>query len=314
MKARAKPINPVKEIIKELTGVSAISGNSQSSIFEDWLAIVEASLETIPARLANNGQTPFKDTPEVEELFNRVHSRYPRPECWDHFVKAFESLVIGADDWEDYLGNVYMEFGHPKSAIGQVFTPFSVADCMAKMSLGDIETMVHERIKQACYKDPLAQAILMAGILVQDPEEARQYFFEKVLPAALPHIDPIRIQDPCCGSGVMLLAAAKHSPRWAIDYGIVQFYGADIDMTCVRMAKINLMLHGMNCFWLKCALSMSANELNTLPELFQAVYSDAQVAQQTGDTNMIEVIKEELRTGAYKWENISATKQILTAQ
>lgn len=50
---------------------------------------------------------------------------------------------------------------------------------------------------------------------------------------------PLRILDPACGSGRMLLAAHKV-------YGAGhEYYGIDIDRTCVKMAALNLFLHGM---------------------------------------------------------------------
>ncbi len=47
-----------------------------------------------------------------------------------------------------------------------------------------------------------------------------------------------RVCDPACGSGRMLLAAAKFNHA-------IQMYGADNDLTCVNMATINLCLNGL---------------------------------------------------------------------
>lgn len=44
--------------------------------------------------------------------------------------------------------------------------------------------------------------------------------------------------DPACGSGTMLLSAAKKSKR-------LLFYGADLDYTCCKMAAINLLINGL---------------------------------------------------------------------
>lgn len=46
------------------------------------------------------------------------------------------------------------------------------------------------------------------------------------------------IMDPCCGSGRMLLGAAKVSRH---NY----FFGADIDPRCAKMCAINLCLNGL---------------------------------------------------------------------
>ncbi len=51
-------------------------------------------------------------------------------------------------------------------------------------------------------------------------------------------IKRLNILDPACGSGRMLLAGA-------MDYRHHNFYGIDIDHTCVKMATINLFLNGV---------------------------------------------------------------------
>ncbi|MDB5090877.1 MAG: Methylase [Mucilaginibacter sp.] len=51
--------------------------------------------------------------------------------------------------------------------------------------------------------------------------------------------EPLRIIDPCCGSGRMLLASAREIGRDQ------EYYGIDIDHTCVKMTALNLFLNGM---------------------------------------------------------------------
>lgn len=50
--------------------------------------------------------------------------------------------------------------------------------------------------------------------------------------------DGQKVLDPACGSGRMLLAAAKRN-RYAI------FHGADLDNTCCKMALINMLLNSL---------------------------------------------------------------------
>jgi len=58
---------------------------------------------------------------------------------------------------------------------------------------------------------------------------------------------PIRVLDSSCGSGRMLLAAAKH-------LGPAQkYYGVDIDLSCVKMAILNLFLNGIFHAEILCA-------------------------------------------------------------
>ncbi|AXG72987.1 SAM-dependent DNA methyltransferase [Flavobacterium arcticum] len=65
--------------------------------------------------------------------------------------------------------------------------------------------------------------------------------------AAITHGDKnkkgARVFDPACGSGRMLLAAAKNSPDNL-------FFGADNDQTCAHMATLNFFLNGLRGRWL----------------------------------------------------------------
>ncbi|MFP5041664.1 N-6 DNA methylase [Parasediminibacterium sp. JCM 36343] len=51
--------------------------------------------------------------------------------------------------------------------------------------------------------------------------------------------EPLRMLDPACGSGRMLVAARK------VNGGNNSYYGIDIDRVCVKMAALNLFLNGM---------------------------------------------------------------------
>jgi hypothetical protein len=175
---------------------------------------------------------------------------------------------------------------------------------MADMSIGDIEKELHERIKAACVQDSLAQAILLASLCITDPQTASDYFTSKLLSVVASKVDPIKICDPCCGSGVMLLDAAKMAPRWALDWGLVRFYGQDIDETCVTMAQINCMLYGLNSYYLKCALEMSPDELAALPDPQASAYAVAQQAQAEDDTEKVQQIGFELRKGQYSFVSL----------
>jgi type I restriction-modification system DNA methylase subunit len=99
---------------------------------------------------------------------------------------------------------------------------------------------------------------------------------ENMITLCAEHIQPITVCDPSVGSGVMLLAAAEQTPRWALNWGLVQFYGQDIDQACVTMCRINVLLYGLNGFNLKTALELSQAEIAALPEPYASQYAAAQ--------------------------------------
>lgn len=114
----------------------------------------------------------------------------------DGFMRLFEILGEGSDDFKDMLGTVYMEISstHKASAMGQFFTPGNVSHMMSEMVLVDMDT-----------------------------EKAGQ-----------------KIADPSCGSGVMILKAAR---RFGEKRHLQYFYGADLDRMCCKMCAINMSLN-----------------------------------------------------------------------
>lgn len=65
---------------------------------------------------------------------------------------------------------------------------------------------------------------------------------------------PLRILDPACGSGRTLLAASKiNGPRH-------EYYGIDIDRTCVKMTALNLFLNGVWNSEVMCANSLMSDD------------------------------------------------------
>lgn len=274
----------VKQIIDCLEKVNALSGYHPYQIFDDWSQLVEACLETLPDHLTALAQTGqfAEDTPETKQLFERLRSRYPRPseasksrDAWSYFSQALALLLQSAEpglwgagsygDFDvgymgpDILGYTYMVYASPNQAKAQIFTPWNIALMMGRFTIPDGERQVHERLKQACQHPDnlLAQATLLAGLALEEPEQARAWFFNRVLPAAWPTYQPLLVGDPAgCGSGVLLLAAAACFPAWAVRLGCVIFQGVDIDPLCVRMAKINCALYALNGYYLKFAQAL----------------------------------------------------------
>jgi type I restriction-modification system DNA methylase subunit len=294
-------IDPRREIIRQLEKVYS-NGNRSSEIFYDFLEMTHAALEGLPGQLkAITEKVQFVDHPDTAQLFKRMHEKY-KPYYFEFFQNAFAALIASTDEFQDVLGDVYMEFGVPSKGAGQFFTPYNICELMAKLTCGDMERQVHDRIKDACKGNPMAEAMLMASYLIQDEDQADFWFFERILPSVAPHVDPIKVCDCCCGSGAMLLAAAAQCPPWALHFGLVQFYGQDIDQTCVLMAKTNMMLYGLNGFGIKCVLGLTQAEMQSIPEPWKEKFEEAQAADKAGDVEKVKEIQKEL--GVWKQSSL----------
>jgi hypothetical protein len=259
-----------QEIIKLLDRNTAV-GRRNHEVFRDWVDLSLASLEMLPAhaQAIANERRLAEDPEPVKELWKRLNSYYRREPYMENFAKAFGLLLQSTQGtngprYADTIGNIYMQFAYPNPGTGQYFTPFEVASMMAQMH--EVADTVHERIKEAIAKDPLAQAMTLAGIALPESENGVKYFLEKVFPSCMEHYKPVTVCDPTVGSGVMLLAVASTLPQWMVHYGFVQFYGMDLDEICVKMAKINCLLYGLNGCGLKAQISLSGRPQTSEPE------------------------------------------------
>jgi hypothetical protein len=246
-----------KEILKNLERLTAY-GSTPWQIFDDWLDLVLDSLTSVRDRFrCTLDQAPYEEPEESVKLFARLRHRYGdgstrRTNPFDYFAQATAALwQTTADGYWDTVGDCYQEWGVANKWNGQFFTPFHVADLMASV-LGGPAAEVQKNLVEAISKSIPAQARLMAGLaysVMSDETIYRAYFTTRILPHILSHYEPVKVHDPACGSGVMFLAYARNTPPWMINMGLVQFFGQDIDVTCVRMAQINMMLYGLNGVW-----------------------------------------------------------------
>lgn len=241
-------------ITKPLEKITAC-GQRASQIFDDLLDIAEATLRRLPDHakaVAFNGDFALEDPADVD-LWAALRKRYPAW-CFAKFSEAFAGLLDlsyhddDSPDWKDAVGDIYQTWGHPSTASGQFFTPFTISKLCAEMTGGDIATLVRERVDQALQ----AGGVDVRG-LGMDPmlPYTSQHIAEHYLPTCIEHYDPVRVSDPAIGSGGMCLAVASILPPWMIRMGLVQFSGQDIDRTCVQMCRINFMLYGLNSYGMR---------------------------------------------------------------
>lgn len=237
------PHYAVGDILKQLEPLTA-SGVRPGDIFTDWVKLSKATLEALPGHFeAALQQQTYTDTPETTALFERLRKKY-QGSYWDNLCQAFALLWGSTEVYQDVLGDIYMNWGWPNTYTAQYFTPFPVAKMMA-VTLG-VEEQVEKRLKEAIYADPLATAAMIAGYMVEKPQDRESWMIARVIPPALAHYQPVTVSDPTCGSGVMFLAVADCLLSWATQMGLVQFYGQDIDPLCVLMCQTNILLYGLN--------------------------------------------------------------------
>lgn len=255
-----RPDRAAGAIIKELEPLTY--GRSASQVFEDWLSVTEASLVMLPhhTRSVAEGNGMAEDTEEVKAVWDRLRQVYDK-EGWDHLARAFAQLLDstreGRGGYQDVVGEIFMEFGSPSDWSGQFFTPMPVAQMLVHMTMNaeEVERIVTERLRQVILAAPDGELVYLSWMLSRARDDggvaASTYFADHLYPRLVGQFQPYTICDPCCGSGVMLIAAMNLLPAWLTAYGLVEFHATDIDPRCVKMVHINLMLHGAGSFVLR---------------------------------------------------------------
>lgn len=143
-----------------------------------------------------------------EQRYLQVIAQYERSEL-DKLVQAFAHLVMSyelrveAADFGDVLGSTFMMLDMGNAGAGQFFTPYEVSRLMGGMMMGD-------------------------GQALGDKADAHGF---------------IRVLEPACGAGGMLIAAAHALHDAGLNYQLCMHATAiDIDQRCVHMTFIQLAL------------------------------------------------------------------------
>ncbi|MGH9821650.1 MAG: N-6 DNA methylase [Blastocatellia bacterium] len=250
-------------------------------------------MDNLPAlfgRVVNKVPDPLQSPEDELVRWREAGLHQISKTCYDIFAQSIGILIDASQNpdgtytYDDILGPVYMSvIGGSRWNSDQFYTPDAVARCMAQMSIhdADLDAEFRRRCRQAWEGDPILEALVLSAGLAAAAEEhgtgesegAPSLFLTRVWPALRDRVEPFKINDPCCGSGVMFLAAASVIPRWLIDIGWVRFYGQDIQHIAVEMCRLNLKLYGITPLRIKPADCLTALELLNLPEPYQEAYS-----------------------------------------
>lgn len=196
--------NTLEKIIKLLNQLA--QKHNEYEVFYDFM-------ELSALCIANKYDSIAGEKYEVrEEQYRKTVSKYS-PEEFKLITEAFAYLwnlltdSVENEEYFDYLGKLYMEFGTNSKAKGQFFTPYNVSNLMANMSLD------FDKIKAEIEKDP-------------------NYV--------------MTVNECCVGSGGMVIAIMDQLNKNGINYAHNTFTICnDKDLRCVYMCYIQLSLLGI---------------------------------------------------------------------
>ena len=224
--------------------------------------------------LAQNGLEEFYDVTDKEEqkdYLEDISSNLGyaiKPEyTWERLVAKIENHRIKASDFQDMFDSFETQAKRNPMAeqdFANVFSDINLGDSRLGSStnerakaLNDIVLMIHE----FSFKDESGRDFLgdVNGYLIghfaanagkkggefYTPHEVSQILAKLVTMDAKKNIDQFRVYDPTMGSGSLLLTVQKALSEGEHESS-VDFYGQELNTTTYNLARMNLMMHGVN--------------------------------------------------------------------
>lgn len=186
---------------------------------------------------------------------------------WEIIVSKIENHKIKASDFQDLFDafnknakrNAFAEedFANVFSDVNLGDTRLGASTNERAKALNDIVLMIHEFVFRDesghdilgdVYEYLIGQFAANAGKKGGEfytPHEVSRVLAKIVTLDAKNREDQFRVYDPAMGSGSLLLTVQKELPS-GNQNGAVEFYGQELNTTTYNLARMNLMMHGVN--------------------------------------------------------------------
>ena len=203
----------------------------------------------------------------LEEISKGIGYAIDPAYTWDKIVSQIENHKIKASDFQDMFDS--FNTNAKRNAIASadfanVFSDVNLGDTRLgsgtnerAKALNDIVMMINEftfkddsghDILGDVYEYLIGQFAANAGKKGGEfytPHEVSQVLAKIVTADAHKTDNQFRVYDPTMGSGSLLLTVQKELPN-GDEEGSVEFYGQELNTTTYNLARMNLMMHGVN--------------------------------------------------------------------
>ena len=170
---------------------------------------------------------------DFQDMFDSFNTNAKRnPMAAGDFATVFSDVNLG----DTRLGSGTNERAKALNDIVMMINEFNFKDESGKDILGDVyEYLIGQFAANAGKKGgefytPHQVSQVLAKIVTLDAKEKKEQF---------------RVYDPTMGSGSLLLTVQKELPGGE-EEGSVDFYGQELNTTTYNLARMNLMMHGVN--------------------------------------------------------------------
>ncbi|MGT2950567.1 type I restriction-modification system subunit M [Streptococcus cuniculi] len=203
----------------------------------------------------------------LEEISKGIGYAIDPDYIWEKMVSKIEHHKIKASDFQDMFDSFNTNAKrNPVAAddFANVFSDVNLGDTRLGSStnerakaLNDIVLMIHEfDFKDESGKDILGDVYeYLIGQFAANagkkggefytPHEVSKILAKLVTMDAGQSDEQFHVYDPTMGSGSLLLTVQKELPNGS-EKGSVDFYGQELNTTTYNLARMNLMMHGVN--------------------------------------------------------------------
>lgn len=203
----------------------------------------------------------------LEEISKGIGYAIDPAYTWDKIVSKIENHQIKASDFQDMFDSFNINAKRnilAEDDFANVFSDVNLGDTRLGSStnerakaLNDIVVMINEftfkddsghDILGDVYEYLIGQFAANAGKKGGEfytPHEVSQILAKIVTRGADGKDGQFRVYDPTMGSGSLLLTVQKELPNGDRE-GSVEFYGQELNTTTYNLARMNLMMHGVN--------------------------------------------------------------------
>ena len=203
----------------------------------------------------------------LEEISRGIGYAIDPEYTWDQLVSKIENHQIKASDFQDMLDSFNVNAKRNPVAeddFANVFSDINLGDTRLgsntnerAKALNDVVLMVNDfnfkdesghDILGDVYEYLIGQFAANAGKKGGEfytPHEVSQVLAKIVTKDAKADGNQFRVYDPTMGSGSLLLTVKNELPD-GYKSGSVDFYGQELNTTTYNLARMNLMMHGIN--------------------------------------------------------------------
>lgn len=251
----------------------------------------------------------------LEEISRGIGYAINPEYTWNEIVSKIENHKIKASDFQDMFDAFNTNAKRNASAaddFANVFSDVNLGDTRLGSStnerakaLNDIVIMINEfKFKDDSGHDILGDVYeyLIGQFAANAGKKGGEFYtphqvsqiLSKIVTVDADKIDnQFRVYDPTMGSGSLLLTVQKELP-YGDEEGSVEFYGQELNTTTYNLARMNLMMHGVNYrnMELKRADTLDADwpfdekDGTQIPLMFDAVVANPPYSQNWDTKNV----------------------------